>query len=281
MQGGSASGVNCWNKEKNLYYVAIDFTGVDIFPGSQDSYKKEVQFRIRNTKGVWDNSNDPSYMDIAGAGSGTLVKAENLALYEGDKLVFGTEPNEKNTGVKITAVSGNNTQPSGNANGQNEQNNQNQNTVQPSAPAANVSDKGTVSVELSQQATQGNSNTISFTLKITNTGTTGIDLGKLTADYFFTKDGNSELVFWCDYADISGSSYQACTDTISGVFSSASGKDRDTKCTLKASGVLAGGDTLQIQGRITKSDWSNFDLGNDYSSGKSENITVTYNGKKL
>lgn len=281
MQGGSASGVNCWNKEKNLYYVAIDFTGVDIFPGSQDSYKKEVQFRIRNTKGVWDNSNDPSYMDIAGAGSGTLVKAENLALYEGDKLVFGTEPNEKNTGVKITAVSGNNTQPSGNANGQNEQNNQNQNTVQPSAPAANVSDKGTVSVELSQQATQGNSNTISFTLKITNTGTTGIDLGKLTADYFFTKDGNSELVFWCDYADISGSSYQACTDTISGVFSSASGKDRDTKCTLKASGVLAGGDTLQIQGRITKSDWSNFDLGNDYSSGKSENITITYNGKKL
>ena len=182
---------------------------------------------------------------------------------------------------KITSVSGNNAQPSGNANNGSEQNVQNQNTAQPSAPAANVSDKGTVSVELSQQATQGNSNTISFTLKITNTGTTGIDLGKLSADYFFTKDGNSELVFWCDYADISGSSYQACTDTVSGTFSSASGKDRDTKCTIKGSGVLAGGDTLQIQGRITKSDWSNFDLGNDYSSGKSENITITYNGKKL
>lgn len=280
MQGGTASGVNCWNEEKNLYYVAIDFTGVDIFPGSQDSYKKEVQFRIRNTKGVWDNSNDPSYMDVASVNSGTLVRAENLALYEGNTLVFGTEPNEKNTGVKITAVSGNSSNNTQN-NQQNNQNNNQNNSVQPSTPAANVSDKGTVSVELSQQATQGNSNTISFTLKIKNTGSSGIDLGKLTADYFFTKDGGGDLVFWCDYADISGSSYQACTEAISGAFASASGSDRDTKCTIKASGVLAGGDTLQIQGRITKSDWSDFDLGNDYSSGKAENITVTYNGNKL
>ena len=283
MQGGSASDVMCWNKEKNLYYVAIDFTGVNIYPGSQDSFKKEVQFRIRNTAGVWDNSNDPSYMDVASVSSGTLTKANNLALYEGSKLVFGTEPNEKNTGVKIESVSGNSNQNNNNNNNnnQNNQGGQNNNSQQPSNPAANVSDKGTVSVELSQQATQGNANTISFTIKIKNTGSTGIDLSKLTVDYLFTKDGSQELSFWCDYADISGSGYQACTDTISGVFSSASGNNADTKCTMKSSGVLAGGDTLQIQVRITKSDWSNFDLGNDYSSGKSENIKVAYNGKEL
>ncbi len=278
MQGGSASGVNCWNKEKNLYYVAIDFSGTSIYPGSQESYKKEVQFRIRNTKGVWDNTNDPSYMDVASVNSGTMVKAKNLALYEGDRLVFGTEPNESNTGVKISEVSGS----GGNSNNSGNQNNgDNQNAQQPSNPAANVSDKGTVSVELSQQATQGNTNTISFTIKIKNTGSTGIDLGKLNIDYFFTKESGGELNFWCDYADISGSGYQACTDSISGDFSSASGDKRDTKCTMTGSGVLAGGDTLQIQARITKSDWSNFDLGNDYSSGKSDNIKVTYNGKEL
>lgn len=273
MQGGSASDVMCWNEEKNLYYVAIDFTGVNIYPGSQESYKKEVQFRIRNTKGVWDNSNDPSYMDVAGVPSGSLTKAYNLALYEGNYLIFGLEPNESNTGVKIESVSGNG--------GQN--NNQNNNTqqAQPSAPAANVSDKGTVSVELSQQATQGNSNTIGFTIKISNTGSTGIDLSKLDIDYLFTKDGSQDLAFWCDYADISGSGYQACTDSISGKFTSASGSNADTKCTMTGSGVLAGGDTLQIQCRITKSDWSDFDLGNDYSSGKAENIRVTYNGKEL
>ncbi len=283
MQGGSASGVNCWNKEKNLYYVAIDFSGTDIYPGSQESYKKEVQFRIRNTAGVWDNTNDPSYMDVAAASIGTLVKANNLALYEGDQLVFGTEPNESNTGVKIAEAVG-----TGGQNGQNNQNNQNnangqnnQSVIPPSGPASNVSDKGTVSVELSQQATQGNNNTISFTVKIKNTGSTGIDLSKLAIDYFFTKDGSGELNFWCDYADISGSGYQACTDSISSKFSSASGDQRDTKCTMTGSGVLAGGDTLQIQARITKSDWSNFDLGNDYSSGKAENIRVTYNEKEL
>ncbi len=277
MQGGSASDVMCWNEEKNLYYVAIDFTGVNIYPGSQESYKKEVQFRIRNTGGVWDNSNDPSYMDVAGVSSGTLTKAYNMALYEGNTLVFGLEPNESNTGVRIESVSGNNNQNNGN------NNNQNNNTqqAQPSAPATNVSDKGTVSVELSQQATQGNNNTIAFTIKVKNTGSTGIDLSKLTIDYLFTKDGSQELAFWCDYADISGSSYMACTDTVSGSFGSASGDNADTKCTMTSSGVLAGGDTLQIQARITKSDWSNFDLGNDYSSGKSENIRVTYNGKEL
>lgn len=282
MQGGSASDVMCWNEEKNLYYVAIDFTGVNIYPGSQESYKKEVQFRIRNTKGVWDNSNDPSYMDVASVSSGTLTKAYNMALYEGSRLVFGMEPNESNTGVKIESVSGNGGNNQNNNNNQNNQNNQNNNQqAQPSAPATNVSDKGTVSVELSQQATQGNNNTISFTIKVKNTGSTGIDLSKLTIDYLFTKDGSQELAFWCDYADISGSGYQACTDTVSGSFGSASGNNADTKCTMKSSGVLAGGDTLQIQARITKSDWSNFDLGNDYSSGKAENIKVTYNGKEL
>lgn len=280
MQGGSASDVMCWNEETNLYYVAIDFTGVNIYPGSQDSYKKEVQFRIRNADGVWDNTNDPSYMDVASVSSGTLTKAYNLALYEGNTLVFGTEPNETNTGVKIESATGNNGGNNSFQSNNNTQNNNN-NQFQPSTPAANVSDKGAVSVELSQQATQGSANTISFTVKVKNTGSTGIDLSKLTIDYLFTKDGSQDLAFWCDYADISGSGYEACTDRISGKFSSASGDNADTKCTMTGNGVLAGGDTLQIQVRITKSDWSNFDLGNDYSSGKAENITVAYNGKEL
>ena len=280
MQGGSASDVMCWNEEKNLYYVAIDFAGVKIYPGSQESYKKEVQFRIRNTAGVWDNTNDPSYMDVAGVSMGTLTKANNLALYEGNTLVFGAEPNEKNTGVKIEAVSGTN-QSNGNQNANPDNQNNQQNNQQPSAPASNISDKGTVSVELSQQATQGNANTISFTVKVKNTGSTGIDLSKLKIDYLFTKDGSQDLAFWCDYADISGSSYQACTDAVNGAFSDVSVNNADTKCTMTSSGVLAGGDTLQLQVRITKSDWSNFDLGNDYSSGKAENIKITYNGKEL
>lgn len=283
MQGGSASDVLCWNDAENLYYVAIDFTGTKIYPGSQDAYKKEVQFRIRNTKGVWDNSNDPSYIDVGQVSSGTLTKAVNMALYEGNKLVFGTEPNESNTGDAIKDIkpaanpggsgsSGSNNGNSGGYSGSGTVNN---------APAVQISDKGTVSVSLEQQQASGKGNTISFSLKITNTGDTGIDLSKLTADYFFTNDGGGDIVFECDYADIQGSTYQACTDTISGSFSDASGDKTDTKCTIKSSGTLAGGDTLTVNVRIHKSDWTDMDLGNDLSGGNADKITVTYNGKKL
>lgn len=277
MQGGSVSEVNCWNSEKNLYYVAIDFTGVNIYPGGQDAHKKEVQFRIKNDKGVWDNSNDPSYIDVASVSPGSLTKANNMALYEGSTLVFGKEPDETNTGTAISELISKPTVNSG-SNNNNNNNNGNNNNGGVNAP---VSDKGTVSVSLSQQTSNGSSNTIAFTLEIKNTGSTGIDLSKLTADYFFTKDGAAELCFWCDYADISGSSYTACTDSISGSFSSAKGDNRDTKCTIKGNGVLNGGDSLKIQVRITKSDWSEFNLGNDFSSGSAENIKITYNGKEL
>lgn len=280
MQGGNASDVLCWNDAKDLYYVAIDFTGTNIYPGSQDAYKKEVQFRIRNTKGVWDNSNDPSYIDVGAVSSGTMTKALNMALYEGDKLVFGTEPNESNTGdaikdIKPAANAGNNGGNSGNGGGYTGSGTAN------TSPAVQISDKGTVSVSLEQQQASGKGNTISFSLKITNTGDTGIDLSKLTADYFFTNDGGGDIVFECDYADIQGSTYQACTDTISGSFSEASGDKADTKCTIKSSGTLAGGDTLTVNVRIHKSDWTDFDLGNDLSGANADKITVTYNGKKL
>ena len=285
MQGGTASDVLCWNEAKNLYYVAIDFTGVDIYPGGQDSYKKEVQFRIRNTKGVWDNSNDPSYIDIGQVSSGTMTKARNMALYEGSTLVFGTEPNEKNTGdaiknIKLNTNTGNSGNSGGNGGGNSGGGYTGSGTVN-NEPAVQVSDKGTVSVSLEQQQASGKGNTISFSLKITNTGSTGIDLAKLTADYLFTNDGGGDIVFECDYADIQGSGYKACTDTISGSFSKAKGDNADTKCTMKSSGVLAGGDTLTINVRIHKSDWTEMDLGNDYSGANADHITITYNGKKL
>ena len=275
MQGGSASDVLCWNKDKNLYYVAIDFTGVDIYPGGQDCYKKEVQFRIRTNKGKWDNSNDPSYIDVGAVSSGTLTKAYNMALYEGTKLVFGTEPNDKNTGDAIKDIKPAQTTSS---DGGNNGGNTPSTPAQPNVP---VSDKGTVSVSVEQQQTSGKGNTIAFSLKIRNTGSSGIDLSKLTADYMFTKDGG-DAVFECDYADIQGSNYQAVTDKVSGKFSSASGKNTDTKCTISFSGgVLPGGDTLTVNIRIHRSDWTEYDLGNDYSAGNADHIAVTYNGKKL
>ena len=283
MQGGNASDVLCWNEAKNLYYVAVDFTGTEIYPGGQDTYKKEVQFRIRNTKGVWDSTNDPSFIDVASVPSGTLTKALNMALYEGDRLVFGTEPNESNTGDAIKDIKpASNTGGSGGNNGGGNGNSgyTGSGTVN-NSPAVQTSDKGAVSISLDQQQASGKGNTISFSLKITNTGSSGIDLSKLTADYFFTNDGGGDLVFECDYADIQGSSYQAWTDRIDGSFAKASGDKTDTKCTIRSSGTLPAGDTLTVNVRVHKSDWTEMDLGNDLSGADADKITITYNGKKL
>ncbi len=289
MQGGKASDVLCWNKEKNLYYVAIDFTGVDIYPGGQDSYKKEVQFRIRNTKGVWDSTNDPSFIDVGQVSMGTLTKANNMALYEGTKLVFGTEPNDKNTGdaikdIKPSANSGNSGNSGNNGNNGNSGNNGGGYTGSGTVnndPAVQESTRGDLKLSLEQQQASGKGNTIAFTIKITNNGSSAVDLSKLSMDYFFTNDGGGNLVFECDYADIQGSAYQAMKESISGSFSKASGDKTDTKCTVKSSGTLAVGDTLTINIRIHKSDWSEMDLGNDLSGANADKVNVIYNGKKL
>jgi len=92
MEAGNASQLQVWNEEKHIYYVEIDFSGADIRPGGQSAYKKEVQFRMRNAEGAWDNSNDPSYECITGNNGSRLQPATTFALYEGDQLVYGAEP---------------------------------------------------------------------------------------------------------------------------------------------------------------------------------------------
>lgn len=94
MQGGTVGEPVAWDEENHIYYVPVSFEGVAIYPGGQENYRKEVQVRIASgtdaAKGVWDDSNDPSY---AGLGStGSVAKTANICLYDGGELVWGTEP---------------------------------------------------------------------------------------------------------------------------------------------------------------------------------------------
>jgi hypothetical protein len=91
-EGASASGLIPWDEENHIYYVNIDFTGTKIYPGGQSSYKKEVQFRIRNEQGVWDNSNDPSFADLTNNNGSTMVRTGAIVLYDGTEKIFGNEP---------------------------------------------------------------------------------------------------------------------------------------------------------------------------------------------
>lgn len=103
-QGAKVSNLIPWNKEKNIYYVNVDFTGTKIYPGGQPYYKKEVQFRIlapsiAQNAPYWDNSNDFSYEEIEKTPGETPKQTDKIPVYDDGVLVYGKTPdNGENPG---------------------------------------------------------------------------------------------------------------------------------------------------------------------------------------
>ena len=265
-EGAKFGGLYEWNKAKNIYYVSIDFSGAKIYPGGQSAYKKEVQFRM--SANGWDPNNDPSFKELKGTNG--LVRAVSVGLYEGGRLVFGTEPDGKSAG--LVTPGGNSSQSSKPT----QSSTPTQSTTPPSssstpssssqsAPGGNSqTDKGGLRATLNQQQTTGSSNSIGFTIELVNGSNAAVDLTNIKIKYYFTADGKSGLNFWCDYAAISGSTYSAVTSSVKADFTGEKGTNYDTQCVIGfADGKLAPGDTVTMQCRITAADWSSFDLGND------------------
>lgn len=273
--GAKFGGIYEWNKEKNIYYVSIDFSGVKIYPGGQSEYKKEVQFRM--SAPGWNPDNDPSYKELKGSNGSSLVKAVSVGLYEGKTLVFGTEPDGKAVNTKpITGGSG------GSSSSSSSSNSGAQSSSQPNQPTKPSGENNGIRVNLSQQQTSGSANTIPISIELTNNTGAAIDLSGLEIDYFFTNDGDNQLAFFCDYAALTGSSYSALTSNVSGNFSAASGTNCDTKCALKFSGgSLQNGDSMTVQGRICRKNWSEMNLSNDFSSGNAEHLYIISGGKAI
>ena len=270
--GAKYGGLYAWDKAKGIYYISIDFSGAKIYPGGQSAYKKEVQFRM--SAPGWNPDNDPSYKELLGTNGSSLVRAVSCGLYEGGKLVFGTEPNGKSSGIVTPgnpSSSSSSSKPSTPSSSSSSSS-----SLKPTTPAVNNG----VKLSLSQSQTSGSGNSISFTVSLTNNTGAAIDLSKLEIGYFFTKDNSQSMKFECYYAAVSGSNYMSVTDRVSASFVSVSGTNADTKCAIKVgSGKLANGDTVSIQANISHADWSNFNLSNDFSSGNAENLCVTNGGK--
>ncbi len=269
--GAKFGGIFEWDKDNGIYYVSIDFSDALIYPGGQSAHKKEAQFRM--SANGWNPENDPSYAGLGGTNGSQLIRAENVGLYENGELVFGTEPdgNSANTSP-ITPSSPSESKPD----------TQTQSVQTPQAPQTPTAENNGVTLSLSQQQTSGSASTIGMTIDLANNTGADINLSALEIDYFFTADDKSGIVCECDYAAVNGSGYTAVTSNVKSAFSSYSGDNCDTKCAVTfTGGTLASGGTLTLQLRIHTSDWTNFELGNDFSAGNAKRILVLNNGAEI
>ncbi len=110
---------------------------------------------------------------------------------------------------------------------------------------------------------EDSTNTISPRFQIKNNTRNDYSLDKLSILYYYTPEKDIAQCFFCDYAEVNGTSYRAITSDVNAVFD---GNNSCMKITFSSgAGILAAGDTATLQVRITNEDWSNYIQSNDAS----------------
>lgn len=85
-----------------LYYAELSCVGQNIHPGGQSQHRRELQFRVTGGS-TWNAANDPS---AAGLNATALAKTKAITLYDGGKLIWGTEPTGTVTDTTAPSVPG-------------------------------------------------------------------------------------------------------------------------------------------------------------------------------
>ncbi|GGT21821.1 glycoside hydrolase family 6 protein [Streptomyces chromofuscus] len=136
-------------------------------------------------------------------------------------------------------------------------------SVTTDAGGGNPDPAGGVKVAYKNNDSSATDNAIRPGLRVTNTGSGPLDLTKVTARYYFTRDGGSPTVnAWCDYAAV------GCADVrlrVVPLSTPVAGADAYLEVGFSTGTLAAGRDTGDIQLRMAKSDWSAFNEAGDYS----------------
>ncbi|WP_323183794.1 glycoside hydrolase family 6 protein [Streptomyces sp. NBC_01221] len=124
---------------------------------------------------------------------------------------------------------------------------------------------GTLKVQYKNTDSSATDNQIRMGLQLVNTGSAAVDLSTVKIRYWFTPEaGASTFDTACDYAVIGCSNV---TRGVSSSGSSAAGASHYLEVGFSSGTLAAGASTGEIQLRLNKSDWSNFDETDDYSRG--------------
>jgi len=118
-------------------------------------------------------------------------------------------------------------------------------------------------VEFYNTNAQADSNSIYPKFKLTNTGSSAINLSDVKLRYYFTVDGDKEQTFWCDWSPVGSSNV---TGTFVKMSPTAKGADQYLEISFSSgAGTLAANTSIEVQGRFAKADWTNYNQADDYS----------------
>ncbi|MGM8362192.1 cellulose binding domain-containing protein [Flavobacterium sp. ARAG 55.4] len=129
-------------------------------------------------------------------------------------------------------------------------------------------------------------NTISTYLKINNEGNVPVAYGDLKVRYWFTKEGTANLNYYLDYSALGNSNIESEFVVLNPI---QNGANTYLELGLKASlgTFYPSSSTANIQYRITKTDWSNFNQSDDYSyknnttMALNDKVTIYYQGQLI
>jgi hypothetical protein len=144
-----------------------------------------------------------------------------------------------------------------------------------------------VVVEYRATDTDPKNNHIKPHFNLKNIGNTAIPLHELSLRYWYSPDGNTPEQFHCDWATLGCSNITSkFSNTVTGsVYEASQGTYIEIGFTSSAGILARGGQTGEIQARINKSDWSNYNELDDHSFDPSkttyqmwDKVTVHRNG---
>lgn len=118
---------------------------------------------------------------------------------------------------------------------------------------------GAVKVEMYNNNQETSTNTIAPMFRLTNEGNVAISMKDLELRYYYTKDEEIHQNCWCDWSSIGSENVEANFVDMSGVAA-----DNYLSLTFKE-GKIAPSETVYVNTRIARDNWSNYTQEGDYS----------------
>lgn len=128
--------------------------------------------------------------------------------------------------------------------------------------------RGKISVKMSNPNVRSSTNSIHINYLLTNEGDNPINLADVKLRYFYTIDNEADQKYWCDWCT---AGVENTTGSFSKITSYTSSADHYFELGFKENtGYIEQGQEVEVNLRITKTDWSAYNQSDDFSFNNSE-----------